>query len=414
MNFYNQVSDSHLEILEESYQGKTATLKKAEKCCDKIVRKIKAMSLDKMIDTDINNDRDVLELASLLKKEFGFNMCTLTFNNSTKINAYTIPARGIFTTLGGMPVFPVERNGKYYDEKHGYSCWVFVFEGVIKFMDLTGGELLAVILHEIGHNFETHIFAQLHKLAMGICAASIIGLPTAMMFDLVPIIAATIHNATITTLQQQFPGISKYMNLIKRLIDELESFTSIIPFAKMGRLILGLASHIDANPIETARNTIFGTSGEIFADSFAATYGYGPEMASVSFKFTKYSTNDTEVDKAISRIPVLGLIKDMNERTARGLIRIIDPHPDDDARILNNIKKLEKDLNDPSIPAKLKKDIKRDLAEMQKYYDKLDKVESYEETNQYFTFAIQYINKRLGGNLDIKNVILRSLPNAYA
>ena len=113
MNFYNQVSDSHLEILEESYQGKTATLKKAEKCCDKIVRKIKAMPLDKMIDTDINNDRDVLELASLLKKEFGFNMCTLTFNNSTKINAYTIPARGIFTTLGGMPVFPVERNAKH-------------------------------------------------------------------------------------------------------------------------------------------------------------------------------------------------------------------------------------------------------------------------------------------------------------
>lgn len=415
MNFYNHISLEHLEILEESYQGKTATLKKAEKCCDAITRKIRTMSMDTMMSVDINDMKEVRELASLLKKEFGFNSCELTFNNAPIPNAFTIPARGIFTVAGGMPCFPVQNNGKYYDSKHGYTAYVFVYEGLVKSLDLSGGELLAIILHEIGHNFETTFFAQIWKIAMGVMSACVVGLPFAMSQDIIAILAASIEKVKTDLLQKQFPSLNYVINIAHTVGMNINSVLSMIPLLPASSILMNIAKNIYQNPFDTIyHGMLSGTSGEIFADSFAATYGYGPEMASASAKMTNITSDSDAAAKAISRTPVLGLIKDFNTMLAFALIRLVDPHPDDQVRILNNVKKLEKDLNDPSIPSKLKKDIKRDLEEVKKVYSKTLEVENYEERNQYATFAFRVINDKLGGHLDIKNTIMRALPFAYA
>lgn len=415
MNFYNHISLEHLEILEESYQGKTATLKKAEKCCDAIVRKVLSMPMEVMLKTDINDMKEVKELAFLLKKEFGFLSCELEFSNAPIPNAFTIPARGIFTVAGGMPCFPVKNNDKYYDKQHGYTAYIFVYEHLIKSINLTGGELLAVILHEIGHNFETTFFAQIWKIAMTIMSASIVGLPFAISQDVVAMLQAAIEKVKIEVLQKQFPGLNYVINIVYALYMNISSMMSLIPFGPAINVLSGIASSMYRNPFDTIyHGMIAGTSGEIFADSFAATYGYGPEMASASAKMSNIMADSDAAAKAISRTPVLGLIKDFNTLLAFSLLRLVDPHPDDQVRILNNVKKLEKDLNDPSIPSKLKKDIKRDLEEVKKVYSKTLEIENYEERNMYATFAFRVINDKLGGHLDIKNTIMRFFPNTYA
>ena len=148
-----------MQPVTEAYFGKTKTLLKAEQVIAKLIKKFRVSSIDKVPErviktVEINKSPLNKELESLFCEEFGFKECIIHWDGSNEENAYTVP-RGIIKSLSAdIPRLPIKQgDGKYYDAAHECLCAVNVYAGLID-MGMNAEEIMAVILHEIGHNFQ--------------------------------------------------------------------------------------------------------------------------------------------------------------------------------------------------------------------------------------------------------------------
>lgn len=376
----------------EGYAGKTKLLLDAERCCNNIVAKIKKEG--SLFTKSINDDPNVTKLCASLKKQFGFGEMDINFNTSTVPNAFTVPAVSFCDAINGMPIFerPDKDSGKFYDKTHSYYAYVEVFHGIIVKLNLTGEELLAIILHEIGHNFDTSIFRALSKILMIGVGLTGWGLIPSMMGEVIKYVFV-ISGKISSWFSKTFPFLDKLVNFINEVAQTgLALFIPHIP-------------SINIDPIALLQSK----SAEIFADSFAAYYGYGPALASGLAKFKDVNDKNV-VNSALEKFPLTGVIIDLNQTMFRILCMFFDGHPDDMTRLQNNIKKLEKDVNDPHIPKRLKKSIKNDIKLMKNLHEQMLKIESYEDRNQCFSWMFKNLNAALGENLDLANLIARSIP----
>ena len=103
-------------------------------------------------------------LCECLSKEFGFKETHLYWRHESIPNAYTIPGGFLINTRPGFKpkIFNKNKKDKYYDEDHVYICSVFVIINIVQNCNLTARETMAVILHEIGHNFDNTWQTQCH------------------------------------------------------------------------------------------------------------------------------------------------------------------------------------------------------------------------------------------------------------
>lgn len=386
-------------VMKESYFGKSKNLLAAESACNDLVKLIK---LDP--DGDINRTTAHKKLVDSLKKEFGFGELNIFFNTSYTANAFTVPSYGIITSINGMPIFPIKKGDRYYDNKHEYYCYIEVLHGAIFKLDLSGEELMALILHEIGHNFDTNLFRsflKLYTIALGI---SISGIPAAIMADIYKYLYV-FQGAITEFIQRYMRPLSTAMNMI---MEVLNTIAALIP----GQGVVGALTSLVKSGFY---NVLGGTAAEIFSDSFATAYGYGPATTSLQSKFDQVMTSrGNSFQRALSSMPVLGTIYDLNMLSSTFAMMIADGHPETNSRIVNQIKKLEGDLNDPAISPELKKYIKADLIAIKKTHEKFMDIKNYEDRQAYLTFVFRVVNDKLGGHLDLKNTIIRALPNSYA
>lgn len=144
--------------VQEAYFGKSKNLLEAESILNSIIKEFK-VPFDKVgkriIDAaKLNSSPKNKKLQELFQKEFGFGEMVLHWDGTNTVNAWSF-ARGIIKLINtDMPKLPVRSNdGRYYDGGHNYLCVVNVYAGLID-AGLTAEELMAVILHEIGHNFQ--------------------------------------------------------------------------------------------------------------------------------------------------------------------------------------------------------------------------------------------------------------------
>ena len=148
----------NMQPVQEAYFGKTKNLLEAEKIIKSIVKKFK-VPFDKigkrMIDAaELNKSSENKKLQELFKKEFGFGEMYIHWDGSETVNAFSF-SRGIIKLIDSdMPKLPVKQSdGGYYDSGHNYLCVVNLYSGLID-AGLTAEEIMAIILHEIGHNFQ--------------------------------------------------------------------------------------------------------------------------------------------------------------------------------------------------------------------------------------------------------------------
>lgn len=398
-NYLSNEEYQNKYVMKESYFGKSKNLLAAEKACDDLAKMIKLDPWKNINRTDAHK-----KLVENLKKEFGFQELNIFFNTSHTANAFTVPSYGIITAINGMPIFPIKKGERYYDKKHNYYCYVEVFHGAIFKMDLTGEELMALILHEIGHNFDTTIYRSFVKLYMIALGLTINGIPVAIMVDMYKYLYGFM--GTINEF------IQEYLKPLANVIDVINEINATIVGFIPGIQVLGIINNLATSG---GLSILGSTSAEIFSDSFATAYGYGPATASLQSKFDAVHTSrGNVVQKAVSSVPVIGTIYDLNLLLGKMAQMIADGHPDSNSRIVNQIKKLERDLDDPSIPRELKKYIKADLDAVKKTHEKFNDIENYEDRQAYLTFAFRVVNDKLGGHLDLKNTLVRALPNSEA
>lgn len=330
--------------VKEEYYGASSNLKKAEKALEVIVKRIQSRSELEVVTLNINQSKENKILCKCFEKEFGFKEMHLFWANDSVPNAYTMPGGMILNQRPGIRHLGKNERDKYYDDDHAYDCWVVVIMLMVRNLHLSAKETMAIILHEIGHNFDNNITTVSDNYLEFI---SLMGLGDLMR------LFGQWRIGGIGALQNQFPKLMFFIDLVQSLPYHL----SPIVVCNVSNLVRY------ANPY-FIWELVVGTNMEYYADSFAAKYGYGTDLASATMKFKDKGAMGGYASRAIHSVPVLKTLADIAEFPFITILQLVDVHPFDENRVLMIRHNLEKDYSNPNVPKEMKPEIKRQINQM--------------------------------------------------
>ena len=387
------------EVLNEAYLGKNKELKHMEDLIEKIRNKYGEKGtilhgFDTMF-KGIESSTEWQELRQAFEDTFGFYSVSLLLDTDTELpNAYTFPM-SITPDANVRAPFALSIKGKgiKYDKKQKFCTIIYITAPLLFSKKLTSAEVLAVLLHEVGHNFDTAVlpgFLGIPILRTIVTTSEILSgrvagaNPSHILTTLLALTTPTrmLDNA-ITNMIQKSPGLlfikhilTGFINFIPHIFDIL--FKIIHPVLKMQQ-IPSIMATILLSPVLVAQSLVFANvfsyPAETFSDSFATLLGYGPELQSALIKM-EYQVIDDGVDtnKDFSRMPIVGHWIGINEYIYDHFMSLTNGHPNFNARLKTSINLLEKDLEDPRIDKKTKYQVKNDLKKLNKLYDEFNKL----------------------------------------
>lgn len=409
-----------IEVLDEAYVGKTKELKKMEFLIDKIRKKYIPIlggsgfyGISTMFNTKIEGSEEWQELRKCFEDTFGFYSVSLILDSTSELpNAYTVPVNIALDANVRAP-FALEVNGKgiKYDKKQKFCTIIVVYSSLFFSQRLSSAEVLAVLLHEVGHNFNTAVlpaFMPTPILLLACISQNIehmspiavvklilyIFTPGRMLYNSVQEYVQ--KNPSLLLCKKLFVGAFQLFSYINSLVYKIASPIAKLSNIRMISLFLRVP-HILAMKIVSAN--VFSYHQETFSDSFATLMGYGPELQSALVKMDDVIDEGVNTDKAFKRIPFIGHWLGLNEYMWDHFASMIDGHPNMNARIKTSISILEKDLEDPRIDKKTKYVIKDDLKKLNKIYDKFNRLDDINEEDypQEMRAAMEKVSEAIYG-----------------
>lgn len=415
--------DSDVDLLNELYVGETKFI---DKLID-AVSKARAPYVGKM-KKPINGNKDFIEIGDMIAKEFGFYAVTFMVPFDVSMNAFTYPITMAIdaSTTGVKPKFVKDRGMKYDESIHKLCILVAVTAGVWYNEKISDREVVAAILHEIGHSFVLQsermidiIEANRLSIAFSVIYKTIIDVVVSLSMpaygavtipkDIKLIINASnkgkeILNKTHRELANHplFSGVlsvSEYLlntalNVFKNIAMVFGDAVKLmaIPFAVLNKIL---------EPLSKQTNAI-GRSQEYMSDSFATMYGLGPEIGSFLMKIgIDAGSSGLIVDKALNKIPIIGALRETLNIPILLLSNTLNTHPSTPARINKILDELNKELKDSDLSPKTKEAIKKNIKDLEKIKDEYTTVQKSKKYNaemvkrMWFSFLI---NKGEKGN----------------
>nr|DAR89229.1 MAG TPA: peptidase [Caudoviricetes sp.] len=265
------------------------------------------------------------------------------------LNAYTYPTWRY--PIDGL----VTENG-FYDKTKSIELTVVLFLGVFKVM--TPEELTALFLHELGHNVDPAL-VDIKFIATNKVSDYLAGDESST-------------NARIRDLESSEPS---FMDIFKAILLLLFVMTGVGAMVFLIYQFLKTLFTNEDSLIESIRKAIadntkafnMSTSTEAFADNFARMYGFGTDLISALNKIEEFYENEDELGEKKSFFYL--------EKARQGEIAEIvkmcmeDVHNTNIARAIALVKEYEKELQDPNMPAKVKKNLQDDMLSLQKVID---------------------------------------------
>lgn len=440
MGIYTDVIDSSTIdncILKEAYFGKLAEFNEIEKYLGYIVDIANTtfgdsldFKLKKKATETLSKSGYIEKLEELFTKAFNLKKFHLSVyypitmmggeGNPYLNNAFTVPSG--FNIIKG--------NLNKVTKTEMLTIGVNIDMMLIYTLKLTPQELMAVILHEIGHNFDASIFSFLALIPVIALQTEVIGnnvdptkvvgfkLGTLPMF-VMKFLSASIGNRTttaiskfLTELLDKFPQIGTISNIVSLFFNELSGITRNSNAIQLAiNVVMGLPTGLGTLMYAANPTNLFGYSKERFADSFATAYGYGKELASFSRKLQLGQRS--VISSAAAGIPVLNAFYDLQRVILTYASMIYDPHPVDATRIYTQLTKLKKDLNDPLLTKEIRNDLIKDIERMQSYIDDVILNPEHKDNKQNpLTFITNIIvMKGLKGKIDPRELL--SIINRY-
>ena len=367
--------------IQEAYYGKTPGIMECYEAFSKFRSKYVTQTGMRYRPT-INRDDDLIEFNRCMEREFGFSNFELYVINSTQMNAYT---RYITSAHFEHPKQALRKTkeGIKYDPSAKLTCIVSIYTGLLLRPEFTDGEVFAIILHEIGHNFQ-------EALSDNITALTVSGWVMAYIWAIVSLVLGdpsgirdllkdnlfgklikSIHTlaAKISRDKGMLGGVIGYFSTFGHVIkDAFESIgqaiTGLVPFSGLALAISQLPSRFFAlifnKPMAASR-----IMGEYSADSFPVMYGFGPEMASGLAKMGNARGTLGFADAAVEN-SFLNTYYQFNMLPAYVILGLFDEHPTTLARVKGVLEKSIHELESEDIDPKLKKQL---LAEAKKTQD---------------------------------------------
>ncbi len=343
----------------ETYFGKSKELEIIEKSFDKAIQ-----SKDKIDASSLGI------VAKQLQKKFGFDNVSIGIDKTPGLNAYT------YIDIADIKKMKI-KTSEGYKALPGNTCSILVvFSPAMLSGVLSGKELTAITLHEIGHQFASKRI--LNSSSLRYMASYIRGLSE---LDKIIRIASQETNSiadmfmmirrVISKLTEDAVFAIKYViNTLILLKDILKTPTlkdtyNLIGDSTKSNRIMNYIKNFDKvkKPIKVH------DLEEEMADSFATIYGYGPELASALTKIEasdideEFDPYDNSFYNLYIYIPIYTLLSYICTSDSGIAIQT-------SRRVYAQLLTLRKEMNDINTDAKTKKRIIADIDELEKVYGK--------------------------------------------
>lgn len=373
---FNVNSSSNLRPVNEVYFGKTKDIQKIENALDHFRNKY----MGQYFVVKVNQDPELLAINRMFEKYFGFGCFSLTINNQVAVNAYTIPidARIDVNSLNATKTVIADKDGFKFDPKMDYCCMVYMYSGFIFNEAYTTEEIMACILHEIGHNFYASlntnhgIMASIFKVFVFL---AIIQGNIQLLFNGTNTISSAVKKLEQKLTEEKSLLIDIRDN-VRHVINIFKTINSI-PVAVLnvltfnGLTALGYALDF-ISKVRNPLNLIFlpkKISDEKTADNFANMYGYGPALSSAFIKMDSSKTHPSKIMRAVGSIPFISALYNLVPLPTQILATAFDEHPEGIYRAKDQLRMLQREANKEDLDPKMKKVILADIQAINKQID---------------------------------------------
>lgn len=399
----------------EEYIGKLPELVKISKYFDNML--LRASRIPNKMNP--NKWPENAQIQATICKLFGLKRFVLHWSVSAFGDASTYPDSALFgEDICEAMTQAIRQKGRgFYDTKHQLVFLVFVSTGLLHpNMKMTGPELTATILHEIGHNFD-YSLASYSKAVRELYTESImsginkrklkyqgdIGDVDSPITDMVD---------TYAELKREQLDMVKYRDSFWYDHQKSRNFHTWHQIETM-KEYLNDKAEIIANAFYTAKDNIKmmlsksrnakeryyakeGRRAEQFADSFATCYGYGPELISAFNKFSDQYTNMVEDTSRVGK-----LIRDFDQMNAELNQCYVDEHGTTQSRCKDCIRKLRQDLSSGDYSPEAKSALMDEINKLEDEYNTL--VNCDPEFRVSFTRGFRkFIDKFFNGQPEFK------------
>lgn len=458
-------------ILTESYFGKPKLCLEMEKCIHDIRAKFPLMSTKSTekvkdihayiglrdvihsngFDSKVMNSPEWKKFKKLLEKQFGFWSVSFILLSIQDPNAAAVQIAGHLENIATSKPYnslKVDQQGFHYKPEDEFCIMIMITEGLLFDSRYSDAEVLAVMLHEIGHCFDSAVFKYMGPLSFLTAVSNIkekLGASTLIATGFAALNTNKIRNDQQVEQMNDVIEDKKQGKLISLMLsgalyylekilalknykkDKEKAILAILGFAgpivgksaiflykKLVPIITFLRKIMSFNPINMIKDNIksmfLGKAQEHFADKFAAMHGYGPELVTGLGKLETGRFTGSLLDDAIDKVPI---VRDVYGLTVAGVFGVYtslmstDAHPNFAARF-NSIKNIVKaDLNDPNIDPKTKKLLTKQLEELDASFKKVeDNGKQQGATGKWHARLYKAYNKILPGRGDISSFIM--------
>ena len=391
--------------IQEAYFGKTPGIMKCYNAFSKFRSKYVGLMSYR---PTINTDDDLINFNRAMEEEFGFSLFELYVINSTQMNAYT---RYITATHFENPKAALRRTktGIKYAPEAKLTCIVSIYTGLLLRPEFTDAEVFAIILHEVGHNFQEALSDSITALTVGGTVMNYLLAILNMLFGS--------YDTLVVLLKDQFFGqlvktinilgaklsrdkgaigavvgwCSTFKNAISDTVSTLgQAAAGLIPFTGLLAALQQLPS-LAINRLINPSMAAARITGEYSADSFPVMYGFGAEMASGLQKMGNARGTLGFADKAIEN-SFLNSYYQFNLLPLYVVTGIFDEHPTTLARVKNIVEKSVHELKSQEIDPKLKKQLLAEAKQCQDtfndIYDKAQHMDKSQKQVFYNAFNV--------------------------
>ncbi|MDD3121881.1 MAG: hypothetical protein PHC62_00030 [Candidatus Izemoplasmatales bacterium] len=403
------------KILNEVYFGETDDIKELLE----IIHDFRAPYIKKKTFSYVfagsNTDKNLLKMSNKLEEMFGFGAVDFNIINKNFMNAFTYPV--CYNYGIGDPEKHIHSNSKgfYFDKELNYVTSISYTSNIILNSDFTDREILAVILHEIGHSFvvlqtemaplvasrrDMSVIQTILLAIVQLCSFNIPAAVQTMMSILTNRNDYKHFKITIDRMIKKSPigrlndivgsSFTRINVILGKGVDTLSKIFGLHNISKAFDLFISGWSFLNDKQKKdyvknVHKNTALDRSMEYFSDNFAASYGLGKELSTCLEKMGFGDGDKSKFGKAVDLIskanPINLLLGELVKVPHYELINNIDVHPMHANRVNKIEQDLKKELAKNNINPKMKKEIEATLKEMKEMKDSFKKAAKIKEAN---------------------------------
>lgn len=409
-----------LKVINEAYFGRTTGIMRCfDAFCDFRRKYVGDGIFHSVGISNINadHDKDLKRFISEMEREFGLESFSFVPVNSVRQNAFTYSI--LFSThLDPKKTIEVSKSGYKFKPEVRMSIIVCVLTGLLFNSEYTDEEAFAIILHEIGHNFQEYLNGNVQQLTnvnrVLFVLSSFIDICNGKIFNVAigTLISTSLIHRAISELfnrltEEDKNNLYSYLNFIQgivRLPKQIIKSIICIPILPIKMLLYSGKALLSAlvHPFKSAQMYL----GEKMADNFTSYYGFGEAQATALEKMEREHFGSFV--QLIQDCPLIGHIYNFALLPGDILVTLADEHPALPVRQKEILNSMKYDLNDPNLSPKLRKSLKKEIDEYQKTVNSIYEKNSKLSNPRFFKYVLDnaiYRSKHGGLKSSINNLL---------